>query len=182
MRIVAGAARGLSLLVPQKGTVRPTPDRVREALFSILGERVVGARVLDACAGTGALGLEAASRGAAEVLLVERDWRVTQVLRENVKRVGLDVARVVSRDVRPLLRELAVEDERFDIVLLDPPFDLGLAQPLLEALAQDDSIARDGVVVLEHRTSTEAPVVPALRLTDQRRYGTVTLSFYEPDP
>jgi 16S rRNA (guanine966-N2)-methyltransferase len=158
--------------------VRPTPDRVREALFSILGERCEGADVLDACAGTGALGLEALSRGARSVVLVEKDAAVAAVLRENVKRVGLHGARVVVADVAVALRRLGCEDAVFDIVLVDPPFDACLHVPIAEAVIEARLLARGGLVVMEHPASNELAVT-GLRIVDERRYGTVALSFLE---
>jgi 16S rRNA (guanine(966)-N(2))-methyltransferase RsmD len=182
VRIVAGAARGRVIAVPRGDRVRPTPDRVREALFSILGERVEAARVLDACAGTGALGLEAASRGAAEVVLIERDRVVAETLRENVGRVGLPTVTVVVRDARPALRDFAAAGRSFDIVLLDPPFEAGLWGEILAELVRGALVAPGGVVVAEHPTATASPAVGGLHLTGERHYGSVALSFFERDP
>ena len=176
MRIVAGAARGRRLAAPPD-SVRPTPDRVREALFSALAPRLAGAHVLDLYAGSGALGLEARSRGAAEVVLVERDARVRATIAENVRRVGLDGVRVVAE---PVERWLAGAQARaggpFDVVLLDPPYALdddALAD-VLAALVP--LLAREAEVVVERASAGEVPRWPAgLVAAASRRYGSSTL-------
>lgn len=133
IRIISGRARGRRLQVPASG-VRPTADRVREALFSALEHRLAGGlegrAALDLFAGAGGLGLEAASRGAAPVVLVERDRGVAGVLRRNVEAVG--GARLVIADVA---RFLAGPPSPFDVVFMDPPYDRGLVAPTLRALA-----------------------------------------------
>lgn len=176
---MAGEARGRRLAVPRGHAVRPTPDRVREALFSILGDRCVGARVADLCAGTGALGLEALSRGARSVLFVEQDRTVAEVLRENVARVGLPGAEVLVRDAPTALAALSRQGApAFDLVLADPPFASGLAPTLARALVDARLLARDGLVVIEHAAG-DSLQFPGLRLVDARRYGSVVLDFLE---
>src|SRR3954468_19260619 len=118
MRIVAGRWRGRRLVAPPGRTTRPTSDRVREALFSILGP-LDGERVLDLYAGSGAVGLEALSRGAAEATLVERDPAALRALRANVEALGAD-ARVIAGDVAAFLRSAAQADGHYDLVFLDP--------------------------------------------------------------
>lgn len=150
-RIIAGAARGRRLSVPTSGT-RPTADRVREALFSAVGAQLVswaGRRVLDLYAGSGALGLEALSRGAAHALLVEHDRRAVQVLEANVETVGLPGAVVVGRDVRQVLA--TCPSAAYDVVLADPPYDLpdaGLTA-VLTTLADRGWLAPGALVVVE---------------------------------
>lgn len=176
MRIVAGASRGRRLAVPPGDTVRPTADRVREALFSSLGARVVGASVLDAFAGSGALGLEARSRGAARVTCVEQDRRALTVLRRNVATVGLDGVDVVAGDVVRLLRDGRLPGAPFDLVLLDPPYALA-EEPLATLLATlAPLLAEDATVVVERAATAPAPTWPAALVpTDERRYGSTRL-------
>ena len=178
VRIIAGAARGRQLSVTRKERdVRPTPDRVREALFSILGERCVGARVVDLCAGSGALGLEALSRGAESTLFIERDRRVAEVLQENVERVGLTGATVAVRDARKLLQELAGTDARFDLCFLDPPYRQQLVLPIARALVEGHLLAPGARIAVDHPAET-LPTIPGLIVTDQRTYGTVTVTLF----
>jgi 16S rRNA (guanine966-N2)-methyltransferase len=167
VRIIAGTAKGRRLRAPEGKGTRPMMDRVREALFSSLGARTGGAAVLDLYAGSGSVGLEAASRGAARVVFVERSRMALAALRDNVESVGLG-GEVVAGDV---LAYLGDAGERFDLVFVDPPYDLplpsveevlGLLAPLLEA---------DGIVIVHRRAGSGEPRVPGLEMVDRRRYG-----------
>lgn len=133
VRIIAGHLRGSKLPVADRPGLRPTSDRVRETLFNWLQPRVAGARVLDLFAGTGALGFEAASRGAAEVVMVERDPALAQSLRESQARFRLEGVQVVQADARAWLA--GPPAPRFDLVFLDPPFDGSLWEPAARGLA-----------------------------------------------
>ncbi|MGY2081934.1 16S rRNA (guanine(966)-N(2))-methyltransferase RsmD [Modestobacter sp. SYSU DS0657] len=178
-RIIAGTAGGRRLKVPASG-VRPTGDRAREGLFNSLGSLLDldGARVLDLYAGTGALGLEALSRGAAEVLLVESGPKVLPVLRANVAAVGLPGARVLAGSVPTVVARPA--PAAFDLVLADPPYAVGGEEVLdvLRALADGGWLAPEAVVVVE-RASRDAPFdwpTPLTGLRD-RRYGEAVLRY-----
>jgi 16S rRNA (guanine966-N2)-methyltransferase len=180
LRIVAGAARGRILSVPKGRSVRPTPDRAREALFSILGDRCLDARVLDPCAGSGALGLEALSRGALEVTLIELDRRTVETLRENIERVGLEGVRLEVGDCRAVLARLAGEETPpFDLVLLDPPFKAKLGGAIAEHVVELELLSSAGFVVVEHPSKEMLPTLKGLREIDQRQYGTVAFDFFE---
>jgi 16S rRNA (guanine966-N2)-methyltransferase len=176
VRVIAGAHRGLHLDTLPGKDVRPTADRVREALFSILGDRVPGARVVDAFAGTGALGIEALSRGASAVVFVERDPKALEVLRRNLARAGRGGEATVIRGdaLRP---ETWSKGLPADLVLADPPYRLGLAEAFLEALAGAGGVAEDGVVVIEHEHGA-APVHPGWVASGERRYGDSALTIY----
>ena len=172
-RIIAGAARGRRLAAPAGPGTRPTADRAREGLFSTLQSLldIDDARVLDLYAGTGALGLEALSRGAASTTLVEDDPGALRVLRENVAAVGLPGAHVVAERVERFLAGAA--EPRYDLALLDPPYELDVV-PVLAAL--HPWLAGDAVVAVERRTRDGELRWPdgyeALR---SRRYGEATL-------
>lgn len=172
-RIVAGTAGGRRIEVPQRGT-RPTSDRVREALFSSLESTVQlsGARVLDLYAGSGALGLEALSRGAARAVFVESDRRAAGLLRKNVAALGLPGAVVLQSKAGTALAE--APDEPFDVVLCDPPYDVPgpeLAQ-VLAALVEHSWTAAGTLVVVERAARDEPPVWPEpLRPLRSRAYG-----------
>lgn len=174
MRIVAGLAKGRRLATPT-GTTRPTSDRAREALFSTLATLLDldGARVLDAYAGTGAVGLEALSRGAAAAVLVEADRAATDVLRRNVATVDLPGATIVTRPVEKVLTE--TPDAPFDLVFADPPYALrddALAE-VLAALGTGGWLAADAIVVVERSARSGPPPWPAEFITPvrDRRYG-----------
>lgn len=176
MRIVAGAARGRRLTAPRGSDVRPTTDRVKEALFSSLQPLLPGARVLDLFAGSGQLGLEALSRGAASVTLVERARPALDALRRNVEVVGLAGAEVVGRDVAAALREAVLPGAPFDLVLLDPPYHHPKAELAALLAALVDHLAPGATVVLERAARDGTPPwPPALRPVGARRYGDTAL-------
>ena len=154
-RIIAGSSRGRRLAVPQSG-VRPTADRVREALFSAIESRVGplgGLRMLDLYAGSGAVGLEALSRGAAHVLLVERDRKALEGVRANVAAVGLPNAVVLGADVSSLTSSAPPTSAvaPYDVVFLDPPYELGddVVEPVLGGLARNGWLGEGSLVVVE---------------------------------
>jgi 16S rRNA (guanine966-N2)-methyltransferase len=175
-RIIAGVAGGRRLTVPPKGT-RPTSDRVREALFAALDHDpgLDGAAVLDLCAGSGALGLEALSRGAVHALFVESDRRAAEVLRRNVTALGLGGV-VRSAPAAAVLAGSA--DRAYDVVLADPPYDVPDDEIAgwLTAAAVNGWLASDVTVVVERRAGTGAfPWSEPLRGVRERRYGDTVL-------
>lgn len=185
MRITGGSLRSRAIRAPRGQATRPTSDRVREALFGILGSAGVlgGARVLDLYAGTGALSLEALSRGAERAVLVESARDALVVLRENVAALGLDDrARVLAADVRSVASRL----ERlgpFDVVFADPPWamvDAGEASRAIAHIAEAGLLAPEALVVLEHAARTPSPTVSGLTSDQFRRYGDTALTFYKP--
>jgi 16S rRNA (guanine966-N2)-methyltransferase len=179
MRVIAGRFRGQRLVAPAGDRTRPTADRVRESLFSILGD-LDGARVLDLFAGTGALGIEALSRGAARVTFVERDRAALAALRRNLDAVGpdADAVRVVTGDALRHLQDAAARDEAYDLVLLDPPYrDADRLGPLLDQRLAP-VLAPGAAVVSE--SDRRHPLTLVLPLTDERRYGDTTIRIHTP--
>ncbi len=174
MRIIAGSAKGRRLATPDGGT-RPLTGRAREALFSILADRVEGARVLDLYAGTGSFGLEALSRGAADAVFVERDRLAIAALRDNIDAVGLG-GRLVADDVAAYLGR---GDGRFDLVFVDPPYalDRGTVDAVLGLVGA--LLSGGGTVIVHRRTGGIGPASDNLRLVDRRRYGDSELWLYE---
>ncbi len=181
-RIIAGVRGGRRLLVPSGRGTRPTSDRVREAMFSRLEhlDAIQNAHVLDLYAGSGALGLEAASRGAASVLLVESNRRAVSIIRRNVDELGLAEVAVEASTVEQVLA--TTPTIRRHLVLLDPPYDVGEDQvaAVLEALVTGRWLADDAVLVVERSTRSPEPVWPAdIHLIGPRRYGETTCWFAE---
>ena len=156
IRIIGGKWRGRKIPVVDSGSLRPTPDRVRETLFNWLQPRVPGARCLDLFAGTGALGLEAASRGAEQVLLVERDADRCRRLQEQVHRFGAEQVTIKQADALVWLP--AAGKETYDIIFLDPPFGLGLIPKCLDILVATHCLAAQGLVYVE--SERPAPQLP----------------------
>jgi 16S rRNA (guanine966-N2)-methyltransferase len=176
MRVIAGTAGGLSLVAPRGEGTRPITDRVKETLFGILGDRVPGARVLDLYAGSGAVGIEALSRGAERATFVERGRDALAALRTNLERTGLsDRASVVSADVE---RYVATADGGpWDIVVLDPPYaERAIVTPLRDLLRH---LAPGATVVLKHHWRSGVPDVADLSTRRQRRFGETMLTFME---
>jgi len=179
MRIIAGAFKGRRL-APVKGRIRPTAAKVREAVFSILGPAVLGARVLDLFAGTGALGIEALSRGAAEAVFVEDHPESLRVLRRNLEALGLaDRTTVWPLPVTTALKKLAGQGERFGLAFLDPPYGGGDAAAALSALASLHLLPPGARVVVEHSRRESLPeACGALTRLEVRRYGDTQVAFY----
>lgn len=181
MRIVGGSLRGRRIAVPPGRPVRPTSDRAREAVFNILahgmGVGLDGARVLDLFAGTGAYGLEALSRGAASVVLIDNAAPSLEAIRRNVE--GLEVAdraRVVRADAARLTNGADIPGP-FDLVFLDPPYDEGLEAAALATLASADLLDEHAVCVVETRSKREFEAPVGYATQDQRTYGQARISF-----
>ena len=174
MRVIAGRFKGCRLKGPTWDGLRPTSDKLRETLFNILAPRIEGARVLDGYAGTGAVGIEAMSRGAGHVTFVERDRRASALIIENIRICGGDaVYTIETGDVAALLRS---KPAAFDIVWLDPPYDSASGAEALDAAA--GALAPDGVVVLERATRREPDVPASLARIRDVKSGDSTLTFF----
>lgn len=179
MRIIAGRWRGRRLATV-RGSMRPTADRVREAIFNILGDWVEGVRVLDLFAGTGALGIEALSRGARQAVFVEEDPTSLRVLRKNLAncQVG-EVTQVLPMAVPMALQRLARQERQFELILLDPPYGRGLAAQTLGLLAHSKLVNAEARLVVEYGRQDQVPeVCRSLTQTDRRRYGETLIAFY----
>lgn len=181
MRIVAGSLRGRSIAAPVAATTRPTSDRVRENVFNILthGPDAVpldGTRVIDLFAGTGAMGFEAISRGAAYALFVEDDAGARAAIRENVEAFGLTgKTRIFRRDATDL--GPAGNIPPFDLAFLDPPYGRGFADRALDALAGGNWLTEGACVVIEERRGTPIVASPAFTILDTRDYGDTSVTF-----
>lgn len=183
MRIIAGRLRGRDLGAVADG-VRPTTDRVRESLFSVLGD-LEGLRVLDLCAGTGALGLEAFSRGAKAVVWVERSRRVARDLEGRVAVFGLESEpglELIVAEARQAIGRLARASDgpRFDLVFYDPPYAAVDRAEVLEALFASKLLEPHATVVVEGARRHPLPAVAGARVVDERRYGETVLTWLEP--
>lgn len=179
MRIIAGTCKGRRLSPIKGSDIRPTSDRVREAVFNILGVRVKGAVVLDLFAGTGALGIEALSRGAAAATFVDHRQPALTLVRRNLDACGLSAkARLICRDIRHGLDMFRGKRPPFDLVFMDPPYHTGCLMPALIHLESAGCLAADAWVVIEH-DPREAVVADDLHLlvTDTRRYGGTWITF-----
>lgn len=193
MRIISGWAKGRKLIAPpgQTQNIRPTSDRARESLFNILRGQVSsfdGLRVLDLYAGTGALGLEALSRGASEVILVEYNKQAFDIIRRNISACKPEqheckVAALrfdLRKGLPPQVEEFG-KSRPFDLIFLDPPYSKGLSLKTLEYLGNGDLLSDSSIVVAEERSSESLPeCCGVLTLTDQRIYGDTGFWLYSP--
>jgi 16S rRNA (guanine(966)-N(2))-methyltransferase RsmD len=179
LRILGGAARGRRLQGESLRGVRPTPARVREAVFDILGARVAGSAFLDLYAGTGAVGLEALSRGADRIVFVERSGAAARAIAANLALVaGSDSAEIVQEEARTALRRLAGRGDRFQVAFLDPPWDDWPGDETL--LLAAELVSPAGILVCEHRSgeTTGFPAAAWLRPGRSYRYGDASLSLF----
>lgn len=178
LRVIGGSAGGRTLRAPPGRSVRPTPDRVREAVFEILAARGVRLdNVLDLYSGTGAMGIEALSRGAGRCDFVEADARTCQVIRENLRRTGLLAgARVFPLSVRRALSRL---EGPYTLIVADPPYEYDQAQEELALVIEKGLLAEDGTLVVEHSKRKEWPAeLAGRRQVLSRRYGDTCVTFY----
>lgn len=182
MRVIAGSARGVRLAAPAGMQTRPTADRVKEALFSIIASRcsIEGSRVLDICAGTGSLGIEALSRGALAACFIEHDRPVLKILEKNLATCAFtDRADCLAVDVFRGLEMLARKQARFDLLFFDPPYASGLYAPVFDALISLKILSDDVLLVAE--CSARNPLddrYGELVRSDRRVYGDVALEFF----
>ena len=175
MRVTGGTLRGRQIEVPGAGT-RPTQDRVREALFSILGERLPGSRFLDLFAGSGAVGIDAWSRGAGEVRWIDSDSRVGAVLKKNVSTLCGGEQGVLIGDAYRLLSQ-GVDIMPFDLVFADPPYADDCVEQLLDAFSDDCTLAPGGLLIIERDNDTTKIARDGWTLAVARRYGETYLLF-----
>lgn len=173
MQVTGGRLKGRRLLYPRTG-LRPTKGITRQAIFNVLGERVVGARVCDLFAGGGALGVEALSRGATEVVFIEMNPEAVRCIKENLR--GLKSWRVIKGDVCRWVSKMA--EKQFDAVLADPPYERKLVARTLELIVKNRLVALGGFLVIEH-SEKEQPVTPeGWEKFRQRRYGESMVTFF----
>jgi 16S rRNA (guanine(966)-N(2))-methyltransferase RsmD len=180
LRVIGGAFRGRKLYVPPGELVRPTADKVREALYDILGERVLGAMFLDACAGTGAVGIEALSRGAAGVTFVEQNRAIAIHLRRNIELVdsGYTMSRVIVGELAEAIPMLEAENRRFDIIYLDPPYAGGGLASAIRTISAADVMSPGTMLIAEHESQSRPPGAEGLAAVRTVVYGRTALSFF----
>jgi 16S rRNA (guanine966-N2)-methyltransferase len=179
LRVISGSQRGRKLLTVKGMGTRPTADRMREALFNILSNRVIGAHILDLFAGTGAFGIEALSRGATSAVFIDKEKAALSVIIRNIELCGLEErSRVMKWNIALNLKCLEGRMPKFDMVFMDPPYDHGFVQKALTNLYHSNSLTSGAVVVVEHSPAEPVPEnFFGFEMTDQRRYGRTCFSF-----
>jgi 16S rRNA (guanine(966)-N(2))-methyltransferase RsmD len=176
MRIIAGHFKGRRLKAPTWPDIRPTSDKLRETLFNVLAPRIEGARVFDGYAGTGALGIEALSRGAAHVTFVDKDRRAVALIEGNLRVCGVEGGYTIRCAEAVAALDALPAVDAFDLILLDPPYDIENVSAALEAAARH--VATGGLVVLERATRREPEAPGALRRVRDVKSGDSTLTFF----
>ena len=174
MRGIGGTARGRKLKEPKDRRIRPTTDKVKESMFDIIQFETEGRRVLDMFAGTGQLGIEALSRGAAEAVFTETSGEAVALIRENLRTAGLEErARIVKGDSLTSVRTLG----RFGLIFLDPPYSRGLLEKALDTIFEFDILCDDGIIICEYPSEDTLPVPePPYRLRREYLYGKIRLA------
>lgn len=182
MRIVAGSAKGRALQGPKPTSrhIRPTADRVRETLFNVLGQWLEGQSVLDLYAGTGALGLEALSRGAGRAVLVDSDREALALCRQNTDALGFSAqVEILAQPVARAVEQLGKRGTPFELIFADPPYAARVVETVVEQVAKAGLLAPGGMLVVEHDKREAAPEFhEGLARVDQRRFGDTLASFY----
>jgi 16S rRNA (guanine(966)-N(2))-methyltransferase RsmD len=174
MRVITGSARGRRLKTPANDEIRPTTDNVKEAVFNILQFDIEGRRVLDLFAGTGQLGIECLSRGAREVVFIDQSRDAVKIVKENLKTCGF-TAPVLQQDAVAYLHG----GGKFDLIFIDPPYDAGLYDMVLETVNSVDNLTDGGIIVCESRRETPMPEMTAPYFKRREyRYGKVKLTMY----
>ena len=177
MRVITGSARGMKLLTPEGFQTRPTSDKVKEAMFSIIQFEIEGRKVLDLFGGTGQLAIEALSRGAVRAVIVDSAPAAVSLIRENLQRTGLqDRAKVIQNDFVQFLRS---SREKFDLVFLDPPYEGKMLETALSYISEIDILSNGGIIVCE-RPSGKAVLsdLPGFVRSRDYRYGKTTLCLF----
>ena len=178
MRVITGTARGRRLKTPDNYDIRPTTDNVKESLFNILQFDIEGRRVLDLFAGTGQLGIECLSRGAANVIFVDKDRNAVKIVRENLRSCGLN-ATVLQEDALRILER----GQKYDLIFVDPPYDSDLYEAVLDRINLVDILSEGGIIVCEARRERVLPEMTApYRKCKEYCYGKVKLCLYKKEP
>ncbi|MBR3018406.1 MAG: 16S rRNA (guanine(966)-N(2))-methyltransferase RsmD [Clostridia bacterium] len=179
MRIIAGEMRSRKLKAPEGMDTRPTADRVKEALFSILGSRVYGARVLDMYGGSGALALEALSRGAESAVICDMSAKACAAIQENIDALGCGGrAKLLRMKDTAALAALEKKGDSFDLIFLDPPYRMSTV-PICKFIVDGSLLKPDGMIIVEHDRNTPPDIPPPLTQADHREYGAAGLGFYQ---
>lgn len=177
MRIIAGEKKSRRIEAPEGTDTRPTADRIKEALFSILQRRLYDASVLDLYAGSGALSLEALSRGAASAQLVDKNFKACKVIRQNIQSLGYEEkAQLMNTEDAKAVEMMEGQGRTFDLIFLDPPYRMNMTDMM--GRLEKKLLAEDGMIVCEHDRNTPPDTPPNLVLQDRREYGNTGISFF----
>ena len=181
MRVISGKVRGLKLDTPKNDDVRPTTDRVKESLFNIINPYVIDSNVLDLFAGTGSLGIECLSRGALSATVVDVSKDSINIVKSNVKKARVEnESTILNLDFKTAIDRLNVQNKKFDIIFMDPPYYKNMFIDALSNIDNSDLLSEDGIIVVEHDTKDKfIDKIGRLEKSKEKKYGNTTLTFYK---
>ena len=179
VRLISGSARGLKLNTPGDDRVRPTTDRVKESMFNIVQDWVYDSQVLDLFAGSGALGIEALSRGASQAVFCDNSLDSIKIIKSNIEKARVvDRSQIVSGDFKRCLRDMEAKNQSFDMIFVDPPYYEGLFEEVLDTIRSCKILKKDGIVIVEHDAKKPIGQVEGLEVYKEKKYGITMLTFY----
>lgn len=179
VRVISGSARGLKLNTPGDDRVRPTTDRVKESMFNIVQDWVYDSQVLDLFAGSGALGIEALSRGASQAVFCDNSLDSIKIIKSNIEKARVvDRSQIVSGDYKRCLRDMEAKNQSFDMIFVDPPYYEGLFEEVLDTIRSCKILKKDGIVIVEHVAKKPIGQVEGLEVYKEKKYGITMLTFY----
>ena len=179
VRVISGSARGLKLNTPSDDRVRPTTDRVKESMFNIVQDWVYDSQVLDLFAGSGALGIEALSRGASQAVFCDNSLDSIKIIKSNIEKARVaDRSQIVSGDFKRCLRDMEAKNKSFDMIFVDPPYYKGLFEEVLDTIRSCKILKKDGIVIVEHDAKKPIGQVEGLEVYKEKKYGITMLTFY----
>lgn len=179
VRVISGSARGLKLNTPGDDRVRPTTDRVKESMFNIVQDWVYDSQVLDLFAGSGALGIEALSRGASQAVFCDNSLDSIKIIKSNIEKARVaDRSQIVSGDFKRCLRDMEAKNQSFDMIFVDPPYYEGLFEEVLDTIRSCKILKKGGIVIVEHDAKKPIGQVEGLEVYKEKKYGITMLTFY----
>ncbi|WP_300279808.1 16S rRNA (guanine(966)-N(2))-methyltransferase RsmD [Peptacetobacter sp.] len=183
MRVISGKIRGLKLNPPKDQSVRPTTDRVKESLFNIINSYVMDSNVLDLFSGSGSLGIECLSRGAKHCVFSDLSKDSINIIKSNIKKARLESeSTVINKDYKNVISEMGIKRNKFDIIMIDPPYYEGLFIDCIERIDNNNILSEDGIIVVEHDKKDELPEqIGNIIKIKEKKYGITILSFYKLD-
>ncbi|NTW72805.1 MAG: 16S rRNA (guanine(966)-N(2))-methyltransferase RsmD [Eubacteriaceae bacterium] len=181
MRVISGTARGRKLSSPKDLSVRPTTDRIKETLFNIINPRIYGCIFVDIFSGSGAMGIEALSRGANEVYFIDSSRESIKLIQDNLRNTGLEgeKAKVIRADFTRGIRSLSIGKVKADIIFLDPPYDIENIEKIINAIFENNILAKNGIILLEHdKNRNFLSENMEFEIFDSRKYGITAVTFF----
>ncbi|TCO78992.1 16S rRNA (guanine(966)-N(2))-methyltransferase RsmD [Marinisporobacter balticus] len=180
MRVIAGLVKGMKLKSPKGLETRPTTDRVKESIFSMINPYIIDSIILDLFAGTGGLGIEALSRGAQKVYFIDSNKNSIEVIKENVKQAGFEQESIILfREVQKAIKECSLSENKVDVIFMDPPYLKGFIVPCIHAINTEEILNEEGIIVVEHDLKDLLPdQIGRFIKVKEKKYGNTRITIY----